>query len=335
MQQVFRAVFFYVIGALALAGGLYEDFPRLLHEALVTTAVSVRLMLGSGVYIGPVLAVALIVLGWRRLAGRALPLALVTLSALLLPIGFSFTKNAIPELVPYYADPALAAFDNWLHFGHDPWRVLHDLLEGPAMGRAVDAIYLNLWALPALAFPIVVVATETDEARMLRYVWLFFGAWFVLGNLLAVAGSSVGPVYYDRLLGDDRFAALGATLGGGVLSDTALVAVQDRLWARYQGGGLDLGLGISAFPSMHVAVAFLTALYMAERSRWLALPGLAFFAAILILSVYTGYHYAVDGYASVAVILLANALLRRRAGAGQGATILRPAAASQLLHSVR
>ena len=335
MQQVFRAVFLYFLGALALAGFLYEDFPRLLHEALVTTAVSARLMLGSGVYIVPVLAIALVALGWRRLMARAVPLALVTLSALLLPIGFSFTKNAIPELVPYYADPALAAFDNWLHFGHDPWRLLHDLLEGPAMGRAVDMIYLNLWALPALAFPIVVVATETDEARMMRYVWLFFGAWFVVGNLLAVAGSSVGPVYYDRLLGAERFAALGAALGGGGLSETALGAIQDRLWARYQGGGLDLGLGISAFPSMHVAVAFLVGLYLTERSKWLALPGLAFFAAILILSVYTGYHYAIDGYASVAVILLANAALKRRAARAEDATILRGAAASQLLHSAR
>ena len=53
---------------------------------------------------------------------------------------------------------------------------------------------------------------------------------------------------------------------------------------------------------MHVAVAAVFGAYMAERSRWLILPGLAVLAVILYLSVYTGYHYAVDGYASVLAV---------------------------------
>ena len=62
------------------------------------------------------------------------------------------------------------------------------------------------------------------------------------------------------------------------------------------------GGGISAFPSMHAAMATLWAGYLVERSRWLAPIGLGFLAVILYLSVYTGWHYAVDGIASIAVV---------------------------------
>ena len=335
MNKVFRAVFLYLVASLLLAAFLYDDFPRLLRAALGTTIHSLNLMIGAGYYVAPVLVGVLLAFGWRRMAARTAPLIFVTLAAVLLPIGFSFMKNAIPEIVPYYADPALASFDRWLHLGQDPWRLLHDWFDSPAMGRVVDAVYLNAWALPAFAFPIVVVATETDEARMTRYVWLFFISWFVVGNLFALAGSSVGPVYYDRLIGGERFAALAGALGAGGMGESALGAIQERLWARYEGGGVDLGLGISAFPSMHVAVAFITALYLSERAKWIAPLGFAFFAAILLLSVYSGYHYAIDGYASVAVVLGLNALLKRRAERDQGATRLRRVAASQLLHSAR
>lgn len=74
---------------------------------------------------------------------------------------------------------------------------------------------------------------------------------------------------------------------------------------------IELGLGISAFPSMHVAIAALTALYLTERSRWLAPVGVVFLGVIFFMSVYTGYHYALDGYFSIAAVLLGNRLLVR------------------------
>lgn len=138
---------------------------------------------------------------------------------------------------------------------------------------------------------------------------LYFGSWLLLGNLLALAGSSVGAVYYDRLIGGNRFSDLVSVLETSGVANTMLGQIQELLWIRYDEVSSHLGLGISAFPSMHVAIAAITALYLHERSRWLAPVGVGFLAIILFASIYTGYHYAIDGYFSIAAVVFANRLL--------------------------
>jgi len=83
-----------------------------------------------------------------------------------------------------------------------------------------------------------------------------------------------------------------------------LRAQQFLLTARLESSN-GLGAGISAMPSMHVSMALLVALSAAKISRAGAFCGYAFFAAILVGSVHLGPHYAVDGYVSVAVTLVA------------------------------
>jgi len=313
MQGIFRASIAYALSALALTGWLYGDAARLIWEAGATVHASAGMMIGAAGRIWPWLLIGFALLGRRRIAARMAPLVFVTGATLLLTFGFSFAKNAIPVLVPYYADPALAAFDNWLHFGRDPWRIAHDLLGDRGPG-GMPWLYLMVWGLCAIGFPVVVAATDPDFARARRYLWLFFASWLVIGNVLALAGSSVGPVYYDRLTGTERFGELTLALAASGLSETGIGVIQEWLWQRYLGGGLDLGLGISAFPSMHVAVAAIVALYLAERSRWLAPLGGLFLLSIFFVSVYTGYHYAIDGYVACLVVLAGHFGLRHLSG---------------------
>lgn len=143
--------------------------------------------------------------------------------------------------------------------------------------------------------------------------------WLWLGLLTATVFSSAGPVFYDRLLGGQHFAGLSESLAAVGLDITGVTRLQEGLWRVYEmDGGQQLrGGGISAFPSMHAAMATLWAGYLIERSRWLAPIGLGFLAVILYLSVYTGWHYAVDGIASAAamgLVCAAPALLRRFRG---------------------
>jgi membrane-associated phospholipid phosphatase len=72
------------------------------------------------------------------------------------------------------------------------------------------------------------------------------------------------------------------------------------LWSGYIGATKG-SIGISAFPSMHVAMAVLFALYATRRSRLVGLLMWAFAAIIMVGSVILGWHYAVDGYASVLI----------------------------------
>jgi membrane-associated phospholipid phosphatase len=60
-----------------------------------------------------------------------------------------------------------------------------------------------------------------------------------------------------------------------------------------------LGTGISAFPSIHVAIATLYALVGWRISRFARVVSLAFLATILVGSIHLGWHYSLDGYASI------------------------------------
>lgn len=62
---------------------------------------------------------------------------------------------------------------------------------------------------------------------------------------------------------------------------------------------------------MHVAIATLNAFYLARLNRWLGLAGWAFAIFILFGSIYTGWHYAADGYISMLVVAV---IWRRTAG---------------------
>ena len=251
-----------------------------------------------------------LVTGFRTFLSNAHLIGYAVFGSVLLQVGFSFLKCTIPMVVPFYADPALAAFDKWLHGGVDPWVVVHDWAQFLPLHELLP-FYLTVWAVPAIALALIIAVSDRDPERTARFLILYVGCWVILGNVVALAGSSAGPVFYDALLGGDRFAGLHVALKESGVLDTRIGLVQRYLWAGYTEQGLAFGSGISAFPSVHVGIAAIVALYLAERSRWLALPGFAFLGIILLLSVYTGYHYAVDGYFSVLFIAGCWAMLRR------------------------
>ena len=68
-------------------------------------------------------------------------------------------------------------------------------------------------------------------------------------------------------------------------------------------------------PSMHCAGAILNAYFFTSLNRWAGLLGWGFAALIVVGSVYTGWHYAVDGYASfvgVTAIWFGTGVVSRR-----------------------
>ncbi|HMO69504.1 MAG TPA: phosphatase PAP2 family protein [Novosphingobium sp.] len=77
--------------------------------------------------------------------------------------------------------------------------------------------------------------------------------------------------------------------------------VQQLLLFWHFSGEHGLGRGITAMPSMHVGLAFLFFLAMRHQGRIAAWAFGAFFVVIALASVHLGYHYAVDGYVSMAL----------------------------------
>ncbi|WP_226629018.1 phosphatase PAP2 family protein [Alloyangia pacifica] len=270
-------------------------------------------------YVG---VIALLVAAWalraetRRGASRgraAGSVAMVFAAILSLHLGFTLFKTTMPEIVPYYADPYLARIDAWLHGNADPWAVINRVF-GPDTMLTLTPLYHGPWLIAAFLFPVILVACDDDQARVKRYLVLYCASWIVIGNVLALGGMSVGPVFYDRVYDSNRFAMLTWTLRFAGVEGSTMGALQDYLWQMYAAGRGSFGTGISAFASVHVSVATVVALYCGERSALLGLPAALFCGTILLLSIWSGYHYAVDGYFSIGVMALLWISLRRRAG---------------------
>ncbi|WP_235953223.1 phosphatase PAP2 family protein [Salipiger sp. PrR002] len=308
MMQATPAFRFFTFGAFYAAASLAfalltRDgvFDHLLSSLAVGTRVPVQMFTLFCI----VLVFALLRAKRRKqgtVAMVALQITLAYLGVAALNFGFTLFKTGMPALLPYFADPLLADLDAWLHGGTDPWRLVDDTL-GSDVARQILPVYQGPWLLLAFLFPVLLVATDDDSARVSRFLTLYCAAWVLIGNLLALAGLSVGPIYYDRLLGTARFTELQQMLDTQGVDQIFLGQVQEFLWRMYRSGKHALGTGISAFPSVHVSVAFTVTLYCLERSALLVLPGLAFAAAILLLSVWSGYHYAIDGYVSILAML--------------------------------
>ncbi len=224
---------------------------------------------------------------------------------------FLISKTAMPYIVPFYADPAFANADVFLHFGTAPWILAHDW--GAVLPTEwLAGVYLYGWMWPAIMLPVALATLDSDKIRVHRILILYVSAWIIVGNFLALTGMSAGPIFFDRLYGGDQFAALPTAFLPIGPNMQSIRTTQESLWFVYTELDQAQGSGISAFPSVHVSVATLTAIYIYERWRYTLPLALVGVAAILYMSIYTGYHYAVDGYVSIVVIMGLWLYLRRR-----------------------
>ena len=244
--------------------------------------------------------------------------------ALVIPLFFSmFTsiKGGISKIQPFYADTPLAAIDRAIHGGVDAWRFFQPVLGFGPMTFSLNVLY-NLW-FAEVFIVLFCVAFSTRNGRLRsQFLVTFVLTWVLIGNVLAAAFASVGPVFVMPFYGEGTFSPLMDYLQTTNLTyPVSALDTQNYLLANAGLDGPRLGSGISAFPSLHVAVATLNAIYLWRFGRLLRWASIAFLAAIQLGSVHLAWHYAVDGYASMLLTPIIWAIAGRLSNAQPGLQI--------------
>lgn len=228
-------------------------------------------------------------LGWRRVAGTLIVLA--TLPALLdVMLGF---RQALTFIKPFAYDVLFMRADAALHGGVQPWRLLQPVLGHPVVTVILDRTYVYAWFLFMWAGTIW-QAVHGREPLRLQFFLSFALSWALLGTVAAVSLSSAGPAFFGNVVsGPDPYVPLMAYLRS--VNDWVplhALANQERLWQSYLTWG-----GITAMPSMHLAITTIVALTAVRSHRKLAFIALPWWLMMMLGSIHLGWHYAIDSYA--------------------------------------
>jgi len=209
---------------------------------------------------------------------------------------FNSVKQVIDDVRGYPWDPAFASIDRWTHFGRHPWEWLAPLIHSELIVRFFDLTYV-LW------FPVVFgfllwIAWCRDRALRRRALIATVLVWVLSGTIAAVVFASAGPCYYQEVAaGPNPYAALIDTLEQ-YHSRGLLFARMNHvgLWnAQESNTWIPFG-GISAMPSVHVAMTVLIALVARSRNRTAGMLLTLYSVIIFVGSILLAWHYAIDGY---------------------------------------
>ncbi len=215
---------------------------------------------------------------------------------------FTMLKAYVPVIHPFSWDQTFDHWDKALHFGYRPWELLHPVLGYWPITFLINLNY-NLWFVVMNVFWAYYAFIANPSAERTRFFLSFVLIWILGGGVLAVFFSSAGPCYFTELgIVPDPYAPLMTYLNeANAHAPVFALKTQNMLWGLHAEGSA-LG-GISAMPSMHIATALLFVLASAGRPRWLRVILGVHCALILAGSVHLGWHYAVDGYVSLALAL--------------------------------
>ena len=198
-------------------------------------------------------------------------------------------------------DHDLLAFERALFLGHSPAELLHDLLGQHTAAYVLMVVYKAF----TYMVPLSVVGSLVFVDRIRDgYVFLTSALWvWILG---------VGSYYLIPTLGP--FATAPGEFSG--LPSTSITHTQaeylaERAHVLANPAAPDAFVSISAFASLHVAFTTLVVLMLSYYGQRLATRVMTvYLAAVMVATVYLGWHFAVDVVAGVALAALAVLLGR-------------------------
>jgi len=236
-------------------------------------------------------------LGMLLRPASLLDIARLSLLGLLVYWTHTWLKVMVPVLNSTLFDGVLYRLENVVHFGINPGRFILALFPYPFLWRAVDTYYATF--MPSLLLGIGWAGTAFVRRERARFAAGFAILW-ISGSWIYLALPSLGPCYvfpadYAEMR---RHAPVQAATQDLLARHYAMMC---RLREGSPPGRIAPVLGIGAMPSLHVAAQAFFAFWARRRSRFVFRLAAACTALTLFGSVVTGWHYALDGYAGLAL----------------------------------
>lgn len=214
---------------------------------------------------------------------------------------FTSFKSMIPEINPFQFDPLFARIDSALHFGMQPWEILHPVMKFALATTFISLIY-KTWFVAKFSVLYWQAFSTRNPLLRERFFLTYVLSWIINGTILATVLSSAGPCFYGMVVpdGPNPYASLMTFLHhSNTISPVWDLFAQDYLWKAYADERISLFSGISAMPSMHISLSFLFALLGGGVGRKTGIFFTVYLILMMIGSVHLGWHYAIDGYVSI------------------------------------
>jgi hypothetical protein len=194
-------------------------------------------------------------------------------------------------------------------FGQSPWAITHVYFGTVAGTRLLDWAYRSL-LLFMFGLPLLTAAFVTDARKRFRILFAWTASWILIGTLAGWFFASAGPCYYNSFVAYDpdyaelhrRLAEIGR-LAAAEGRPIASLTYQSDLLMTYRAHVFAPGGGISAMPSMHVAMVTLVALAGWQFNRLLGIVGAYLVFAVWIATIHFGWHYFLDGPVGAAMMV--------------------------------
>lgn len=218
-----------------------------------------------------------------------------------LMIFFCIWKSLIPQVAFLQWDQLFAHVDFVLHGRRYPHEWLLPFVQRWNLERFFEYIYMA-WFFLLFAINTYAMFFDRKGYGWRQYLWSYVITWIIGGAVLATVFYSVGPVFYGEFYPGlaNPYAGLLDWLSNVANGQPAfsLTAANFLYETSYDDLHPDIN-GISAMPSMHVAITWLMTLYAFKVRRIFGVIMLAYTALLLIASIVLGWHYAIDGYAGI------------------------------------
>jgi membrane-associated phospholipid phosphatase len=210
-------------------------------------------------------------------------------------LSFCFFKNSIPYINFYSWDNIFIKLDWLLLFKNHPWVVVKNIVPNFEMIEIYNHIYLSWIPITGLILFWQQITIDRDMRR--QYLTSLLATWLVLGCWCAAIFSSVGPCFYEffydkppYIIGfiNSHLEPLGSNL-------TLLTSLSKQaLLSNYFNTTFLLGFGISAFPSLHIAITVINVLAITKRFKKITIFAWCYTFLIMLSCIYLGFHYLVD-----------------------------------------